>query len=84
MPHQFTDSPTWAHLHFQTSDECHLVPKNDSFMSFYLISLTTWPFYPDFPMFTQISQLQYSVTDASQITWTAFTFGFGSTSQYIL
>lgn len=45
----------WMYLHFQTSDECHLMRKNDDFMSFYLISLTTWPFYPDFAMFTQIS-----------------------------
>lgn len=84
MPYQFTDSPTWEYLHFQTSDECHLVHKSDSFRSFYLISLTTWPFYPDFPMFTEISQLQYSVTDVSQTIWTAFTFGFGSTNEYIL
>lgn len=57
MPYHFTDAPTWMYLHFQASDECHLMRKNDSFMSFYLISLTTWPFYPDFAMFTQISQL---------------------------
>ena len=45
MPYHFTDSPTWVYLHFQTSDECHLVHKNDSFMSFYLISLTYYYYY---------------------------------------